>query len=194
MASGLASVSCYPFIIRDARRWNIEKMTGKKHSLVEVFEREESSLLRFAVGLVRCRETAEDIVQDAFLKLQEVYDEVDNARAWLYRCVRNLGISHLRWSGREMNMGSVPEIISGELPPDDAAARLEACGLLRMLVAEMGEDDRQLIELKYNDHLSYAQIAQRTGLTVSNVGYKLHHLLKRLAERLRQAGVESAGE
>ncbi len=167
-------------------------MTGPQESLVEVFEREEAPLLRFAVGLVRNRETAEDIVQDAFLKLQEVFAEVENPRAWLYRSVRNQGVSHLRRAGRAMGVGSLGETPSEEPSPDDAAARLEACGLLKMLLAEMDKGDRELIEMKYNDHLSYAQIAQRTGLSISNVGYKLHHLLKRLARDLREAGVERA--
>ena len=36
------------------------------------------------------------------------------------------------------------------------------------------------------------EISQRTGLSVGNVGYKLHHLLKSLGESLRRMGIESA--
>jgi RNA polymerase sigma-70 factor (ECF subfamily) len=68
---------------------------------------------------------------------------------------------------------------------------MEAVGALRMLMAEMQEQDQQLIAMKYKRQLSYEDISKQTGLSVSNVGYKLHHLLKGLADSLRRLGVES---
>ena len=49
-----------------------------------------------------------------------------------------------------------------------------------------------LVTLKYHDNLKYDQISERTGLSVSNVGYKLHHALKNLADSLRRLGIETA--
>ncbi len=46
-------------------------------------------------------------------------------------------------------------------------------------------------DLKYQENLKYDQISQRTGLSVGNVGYKLHHLLKALADNLRRLGIDS---
>jgi RNA polymerase sigma factor (sigma-70 family) len=63
---------------------------------------------------------------------------------------------------------------------------------LQDLVADLSPDDRTLVSLKYQEGLKYAQISQRTGLSVSHVGYKLHHALKNLAEALRRRGIESA--
>ncbi len=60
-----------------------------------------------------------------------------------------------------------------------------------MLVSELEPVDRSLIALKYHENLKYDQISQRTGLSVGNVGYKLHHALKNLAEDLRRLGIES---
>ena len=56
----------------------------------------------------------------------------------------------------------------------------------------MTDDDRRLIQLKYHDDLKYQEISQRTGLSVGNVGYRLHHLLKGLADSLRSAGIEGS--
>ena len=76
--------------------------------------------------------------------------------------------------------------------PEQALGKLEAIGTLQLLISELHEDDRALISLKYHDGLKYDQISQRTGLSVGNVGYKLHHALKNLADSLRRLGVESA--
>jgi RNA polymerase sigma factor (sigma-70 family) len=164
----------------------------EKSSLRQVFATEESPLLRYAYGLVGQRETAEDLVQDAFVKLHAHWDEVTHPRAWLFRCVRNLSLSHIRDHKRETPIGEGQEFQSPDLGPEQALGKLEAIGTLQLLVAELHEDDRALISLKYREGLKYDQISQRTGLSVSNVGYKLHHALKNLADSLRRLGVETS--
>jgi RNA polymerase sigma factor (sigma-70 family) len=164
----------------------------EKPTFRQVFATEESSLLRYAYGLVGQRETAEDLVQDAFLKLHAHWEEVIHPRAWLFRCTRNLALSHLRDHRREVPLEADREFEGHAPNPEQALGKLEAIGTLQLLVAELQEDDRKLIHFKYQDGLKYEQISQRTGLSVSNVGYKLHHALKHLADSLRGFGVESS--
>ena len=165
---------------------------GEIPTLRRIFETEESALLRYAFGLTGVRETAEDLVQDAFLKLQQHWDEVRQPRPWLYRCLKNLALNHLRHRRRETPLDDTHEWESPGRTADGNLGRLEALGTLRMLMAELDADDRALLELKYREDLKYDQIAVRTGMSSGNVGYKLHHLLKGLAESLRRMGVESA--
>jgi RNA polymerase sigma factor (sigma-70 family) len=164
----------------------------EKPTLRQVFEAEESPLLRYAHGLLGQRETAEDIVQDAFVKLQKHWEEVAHPRAWLFRCTRNLALSHIRDHKRETPIADGQEFQDTTNDPGQSLDKLEALGTLQLLVAELHEDDRNLISLKYHDGLKYDQISQRTGLSVGNVGYRLHHALKNLADSLRRLGVESA--
>ena len=159
-------------------------------TLRQVFEAEESSLLRFAYGLVGQRETAEDLVQEAFLKLHAHWEDVANPRAWLFRAVRNLALNHLRDHKRETVLDAAKEWESGAPDPERTLGRMEAMGTLRMLISELKEDDQRLIGLKYHEDLKYDQISERTGMSVGNVGYKLHHLLKGLADAMRRLGVE----
>ena len=69
---------------------------------------------------------------------------------------------------------------------------MEAIGLVRLLLADLPPEDRDLIRMKYQEDLKYGEISERTGLGVGNVGYKLHHLLKGLADALRHAGIEGS--
>jgi len=164
----------------------------EKPTLRQVFDAEESPLLRFAHGLVGQRETAEDLVQEAFLRLHEHWEDVANPRAWLFRSIRNLALNHLRDHKRETTLETGREWESHSPDPEQALGKLEAIGTLQLLVSELHEDDRQLISLKYHEGLKYDQISQRTGLSVGNVGYKLHHALKNLADSLRRLGIETA--
>lgn len=163
----------------------------EKPTLRQVFETEESLLLRFAFGLVGQRETAEDLVQDAFLKLHAHWDDVTNPRAWLFKSIRNLALNHIRDHKRETPLENSDHLPNHSPDPDQTLGHLEAIGTLQLLVSELDPDERQLIALKYHENLKYDQISQRTGLSIGNVGYKLHHALKRLADSLRHHGIES---
>jgi RNA polymerase sigma-70 factor (ECF subfamily) len=167
-------------------------MSTPAPTLAELFATEEGPLLQFAVGLVGRRSVAEELVQEAFLRLHQVRGEVENPRAWLYRSLRNLALNHRRDHRRETELedGTDPAG-EGDLPLT-GMGREEAIGLVRTLLAEMSEEDRELIRLKYHEDLKYQEISQRTGLNAGNVGYKLHHLLKGLADSLRHAGIEGS--
>jgi RNA polymerase sigma-70 factor (ECF subfamily) len=160
-------------------------------TLRQVFEAEESSLLRYAFGLVGQRETAEDLVQEAFLKLHAHWSDVENPKAWLFRTIRNLALNHLRDHKRETILDASKEWESGVPNPEHAIGKMEAVGTLQLLISELREEERQLIGLKYHEGLKYDQISERTGLSVGNVGYKLHHLLKSLGDAMRRLGIES---
>jgi RNA polymerase sigma-70 factor (ECF subfamily) len=53
----------------------------------------------------------------------------------------------------------------------------------------LDDRSRELIRLKFTEELSYRDISARTGLTVSNVGYLLHHALKSIASELAATGI-----
>lgn len=166
-------------------------MTEERPSLRTLFDSEESALFRFAYGIVGQREAAEDLVQEAFLRLHEHWQEVENPCAWLYRSIRNMALNHLRDHRRETAMDEGSDWASDSPTAVELLGRHEAVGVLRLLMAEMPPQDQQLIAWKYSGSLSYEEISKRSGLSVSNVGYKLHHLLKGLADAMRRMGVES---
>jgi len=158
-------------------------------SIEEVFENEEPTLVRYAYGLLGRRELAEEVVQDAFLKLHGHWSEVENPRAWLFRCVRNLSLNLLRKNQRELLDESLEGAQAMRDRPDEELDRIESIGLVQTLIAEMSERDQMLLKLKYFQGLKYEQIAQRLEMSVGHVGYRLHHLLKDLGERLKRSGM-----
>lgn len=63
------------------------------------YQRHRNELLAFLTRKVRCRETARDLLQDAFVRLlHSEHGEVGNLRASLYRIATNLSIDHARRS------------------------------------------------------------------------------------------------
>ena len=75
------------------------------------------------MGLVRRRELAEELVQDAFLRLHRHWDKVEQPRAWVYRAVRNLALNSLRKSQREsVEEGSDERVGESKEAPELLAA------------------------------------------------------------------------
>lgn len=166
-------------------------------TIQELFTALEAPLLNYALRLSGERGLAEDLVQEAFMKLHAQFEEVREPSRWLYRTVHNLALNQRRDSAKIMSLNPAGE--NGDPPatettdpqplPDEQIIRLEGIGLVRLCLETLDERSRELIRLKFTEDLSYKQISERTGLKVGHVGYLLHHALKAIADELAQSGV-----
>jgi len=167
-------------------------------SIEELFSVLESPLLSYALRLLRERAPAEDVVQEAFMKLHAQFAEVREPRRWLYRTVHNLALNQLRQSNKIVPLeqpgqgetSTRPDLADPEPLPDEQIVRWEGIGLVRLSLASLDERSREVVRLKFDEDLSYKEISERTGLTTSNVGYVLHHALKAIAIELARTGLE----
>ena len=136
---------------------------------------------------------AEEIVQDVFLQLHVRWKDVESPRAWLYRSVRNKVFNYMRDNRRETVDLTAPVIegLSSESDtPVGVLSKLEAIQVLHETIDSLHESDRELVQLKFFDGLKYREISEKTGLSVGNVGYRLHHILKELAGKLQPLGMD----
>lgn len=166
-------------------------------SLVALFRALESPLLGFAYQMMKDEQLAQDIVQEAFLRLQSHLAEVEQPKAWLYTTVRHMAIDQLRRNRKVVPFASNADGADcQEMDPPDAAPTPdehadthERVGLLRVCLERLAPRERTLVQLKFVEELSYKEIAAKMGMTVSHVGYQLHHTLKALELELREEGV-----
>jgi RNA polymerase sigma-70 factor (ECF subfamily) len=166
-------------------------------TIEELFVALESPLLAYAMRLVGGLEVAEDIVQEAFMRLHTQFDDVREPKKWLYRTVHNLALNQRRDAGKivALNLKGEDGDAAGidatdpQPLPDEQIARLEGIGLVRLSLETLDKRSRELVRLKFNEGLSYKEIAGKTGLTVSHVGYLLHHAIKAVADELAKNGV-----
>jgi RNA polymerase sigma factor (sigma-70 family) len=162
----------------------------------ELFAALESPLLGYAFRYTGALPAAEDVVQEAFMKLHAQFESVERPRQWLYRTVHNLALNHRRAAGKTVSLDvsvsedapHAAEAADPALLPDEQIIRLEGIGLVRISLGALDERSRKLIHLKFNEDLSYKEIAARTGLTTGNVGFILHNALKTIATELAKTG------
>ena len=126
--------------------------------------------------------TTSDLYQDSVLNLWKAYPKFRQeckVSTWIYRITLNTCISFIR---KEKN---IPEIISlTDRIEEISNERDELKAMLRelyRLINKLGELDKSLI-LLYLEEKNYEEIAEITGLTVTNVATKL----SRIKEKLRK--------
>jgi RNA polymerase sigma factor (sigma-70 family) len=169
---------------------------ARAETLEELFTALESPLLSYALRLLGERELAEEIVQEAFMKLHAHFDEVREPRRWIYRTVHNLALNQRRSSSKIVRLQSpdpdesnTPDVSDPQPLPDEQIARCEGIGMVRLGLETLDERSRELIRLKFHEDLSYKEISVRTGLKIGHVGYLLHHAIKALSEELARNGL-----
>lgn len=160
-------------------------MSDTKRNWVErVMGTYESALIRYARSYCGNLETARDAVQDTFIKLCELSPEQFPAgeKAWLYKVCRNRCLELLRKEGRVMTMNelTLEQVPGREANPAGSVESADQWQLACEMMTRLNDKQQELIRLKYQQHLSYREISEITGLTVSNVGVTLHQAMRQL--------------
>lgn len=164
-------------------------------SLEGLFAALEEPLLRYAWRFLQDNTAAQDVVQEAFMKLHDQFSTVKMPKSWLFRTVHNMALNHLRAGKKivpiefgEDEPGKVSAVDS-EPMPDEYIERMEAIGQTRLCIQELDDRSRELIRLKFEENLSYKEMAAKLNISVGNVGFILSTTLKRIAADLQKAGV-----
>ncbi len=148
----------------------------------------EGPLLRYAFSLTQNAETAQDIVQDTFLKLCEQKRETvaPYLARWLYTVCRNRTLDILRKSNRmvELTEEEMNQTPANTPSPSEATEQRDLYARVLQLLENLPPNQREVIRLKFQSQLSYQEIADVTQLTATNVGFLLHTALKSLRQRL----------
>lgn len=151
-------------------------------------EQYEIPLVRYAARLLGDADRARDVAQDTFLKLcGQPREKVESGlRQWLFAVCRNRALDVRE---KEHRMKTVSDQQTEQWPSreaDQATAveRRETAGQARRVLNELPENQREVILLKVQDGLSYREISEVTGLSVSNVGFLLHKGFATLRQRL----------
>lgn len=151
-------------------------------------------LRRYAASILRNRDAAADAVQDVLVKLIEAPPgglpaEEPAMRAWLFKAVRRRCIDILRKEGRMSLLEEQPpaavnmRLVGGENPAETAENHDDTTHALAAL-DKLPPLQREALRLKFNGELSYKQIAETMGKSVSHVGVLIHEGLRTLRHEL----------
>jgi RNA polymerase sigma factor (sigma-70 family) len=157
----------------------------------EILQRFEIPLLQYATRITGDRERARDVVQETFIKFQRngLLDREDKAATWLFTVCRNRALNVCRKERRMMYLDEeLIESRAGEQPmPFERLEEEEATAFLTRIIGTLPPRQQEVLRLKFQNDLSYRQIADITKTTTNNVGVLIHTALKTLRQHYREA-------
>jgi len=176
---------------------------GGEYVFEEVVSRFETPLLRYLGRVLGGggTEEAEDLVQEAFLRLHRQVtrrgaESIRNMQGWLFQVAHNLAMDAIRKRERR-ERGKQKAAESGTLeadPPEtvDALGEMihqEACQKALAELDRLPQPQRQAIFLRVIQEMTLREVGEVTGLTVGNAAYRIDQGLKTLARRLKSEGM-----
>jgi RNA polymerase sigma-70 factor (ECF subfamily) len=165
----------------------------------ELANRHMERLTSFALGIVGDWTTAQDLAQEAFVRVyqhRDAYRPVARFSTWLYTITRNLALNELRNRAHRPRAGGAPadeeggagpaEPVAPGASPLEAAAQGDLQALIRREIMALPEHHRAVIVLCDLEQRPYAQAAEILGVPVGTVRSRLSRAREQLEQRLRE--------
>lgn len=149
-------------------------LDGNVDSFNILVNKYEVMVLRFIYNMIKNKEAAEDITQEVFITVYNklyLYDKTHKFSNWLLQISKNKCIDYIRKYKRvyESNIEDIPNIISREMSPEEAAAFKETKENVEAYLNSLNAVDRQILFMKYSQELTFYDLSQILEMTESNV-------------------------
>jgi RNA polymerase sigma factor (sigma-70 family) len=161
---------------------------GEKQAIEQLVLTYRDSVYRTCLAYVQNQADAEDLTQEVFVKLFEKLDQFkgqSKLSTWIIRIAINLSLNYLRDNKKRLNQLDVSEyqIIDQE---NESQNTLQTRKMVRYAIQKLPEKQREVFILSFYLELSYKEIADITGYSISSIESLLFRSRKNLKDFLQQ--------
>lgn len=163
--------------------------SGNEAALEVLIQRYQSRLFSYIVVRIGDRELAEDVFQDCFIKVIQTlrkgnYNEEGKFLPWVMRIAHNLIIDHFRRAKRmpqaetsydDFDLFDVLD--SGDRNAEQEVIRQQKIRMVRDLIAQLPEEQREVLIMRQYADMSFKEIAERTGVSINTALGRMRYAL-----------------
>lgn len=165
----------------DERLWVARCLKGDASAFEPLVVRYERVLFGVALRLVGNYEDARDATQNTFIRAYERLESFDPERrffSWIYRIAVNESLNLRRARRPQEPLGTSIEVAGGQAEAVEAG---ETAARVERAIAQLSEEYREVVVLRYFGELSYEEISEAVGVPEKTVKSRLFSARQRLA-------------
>jgi RNA polymerase sigma factor (sigma-70 family) len=169
----------------------LRRLRGGETSAGETLARRYyPSLMRYLVRVAGSNHLAEELHQQTWLSVLEHIDKFDATsssggfKAWVFRIATNKANDTWRSRGREKVAKAGLKLVTEEEAPEasDRLHRTEQEEKLRRAIAQLPENQRQVLLLRYYSEMKFVEIADMLGCPLNTALGRMHKAMLKLKE------------
>lgn len=174
---------------------------GCQVSFEVLLSRHKDRVFSYIFMMVKDRELAEDLFQETFFKvIQSLKNNkyTDNGRfvSWTMRIAHNMVIDHFRRAknistisndSKDYDLFSVLSIFDN--PHEDTIINDQILADVRRLIQELPVDQREVLEMRYYQELSFKEIAEVTGVGINTALGRMRYAILNMRRIIEEKGI-----
>jgi RNA polymerase sigma-70 factor (ECF subfamily) len=178
----------------DERQLMQETGATRESRFDSLVERQAKFVFRVAFSVLRNPESAEDVVQETFLKLyrNRAWETMENERAFLARVAWRMAVERIPKKRREH--AAFREPVSEDANPEETLLSSDWIGGVLRLVDALPEEFRQVLALSGIEGLNSREIAEVTGIPEGTVRRRLQRARQLVKQKLENVGRSPCGK
>ncbi|REG84075.1 RNA polymerase sigma factor [Algoriphagus antarcticus] len=164
-------------------------------------DRYQSKMYTTIFLIVKDQKVAEDLLQDVFVKVvktlnSDKYNEEGKFQPWVMRIAHNLAIDYFRKAKRYptilMEDGSniFNSLRFAEENVEDRQVREENIELVKRLIEELPEAQKQVLIMRHYLDMSFQEISEQTGVSINTALGRMRYALIHLRKKMKQLNFE----
>lgn len=176
-------------------------LSGDQSAISQLIEKHRRRVTDYIRMLVKDRDVADDIFQDTFIKVIRTIDSgryVENGKflSWVLRIAHNQVIDHFR---QLKQSGKVNEADAGfdmlntmrfsERTIEDDIVEGQISEQVRAMVAELPDEQREVVMMRYYSGMSFKEIAETTGVGINTALGRMRYALINLRKMMREKNI-----
>jgi len=175
---------------------------GNNSAFDVLLNRYKSSIHSYIYFIVRNKDLAEDIFQETFVKViitikQGRYTDNGKFKAWITRIAHNLIIDYFRQERSENTISNddveVDLFNNSKLCDstiEDAMIRGQVLSDVKKLVKHLPDNQREVLEMRYYQDLSFKEIADLTGVSINTALGRMRYAILNMRKMVEEHNME----
>ena len=176
-------------------------INGNESALNFLIDKYRPRIFGFIISKVKNKEVAEDIFQDAFIKIinnikKGKYNEQGKFIVWVMTITHNLIMDYFRKNKKRRFLKSTDDfnvfdfINNGELTIEQKLVKEQIFVQLRSLIKDLPFEQRRILEMRYYSKMSFKEISETCGVSINTALGRMRYAIINLRKIIQKKGVK----